>query len=109
EDRRSLALHAAIADRLRIDPNALLPQANASLARMRSLHGGAHPLLDEWKTLLRRPLPALLSVFADPSPWARELRQVTPFSGVLSARERARVYRAFASADRASTSMVKAS
>ena len=109
EDRRSLALHAAIAERLRVDPDAVLAQARASLARMRSLHAGAQQLLDEWKTLLRRPLPALLSVFGDPSPWARELRHVTPFSGVLSARERASVYRAFARAERASLTKEKVS
>jgi hypothetical protein len=32
----------------------------------------------------------------DPSPWVRELRQVTPFAGVLSASERRRVFAAFA-------------
>ena len=45
--------------------------------------------------LLDRPLPALLQVLLDPSPWARELRHTTPFAGVLSARERAEVLRAF--------------
>ena len=101
EDRRSLALHASIADRLRADPDAVLDRARASLSHMRSLHPGVD-LLDEWEALLRRPLPALLSVLGDPSPRARELRHVTPFSGVLTARQRASVYRAFASAERAS-------
>jgi len=108
EDRRSLCLHSAIAERVRAEPDAVLAQARASLARMRSLHADAH-LLDEWKTLLRRPLPALLLVLGDPSPHARELRHVTPFSGVLSARERASVYRAFARAERASLTMDRVS
>jgi hypothetical protein len=38
----------------------------------------------------------LLPLLTDPDPWARELRHVTPFAGVLSAAERAEVYRAFA-------------
>ncbi len=99
EDRRSLALHAAVAVRLLEDPQTLLACARASLARMRTLHPGARPLLDEWRLLLRRPLDALMPVLFDPSPWSRELRHVTPFTGVLSARERANVYRAFARAE----------
>ncbi len=101
EDRRSLALHAAIALRLSEEPAFVLARARASLARMRALHPGARPLLDEWRVLLRRPLSALLPVLRDPSPWARELRHVTPFTGVLSAAERARVYREFALAEAA--------
>lgn len=101
EDRRSLALHDAVAVRLREQPDVVLARARASLARMRSLHPAARQLLDEWRVLLRRPLDALIPVFNDPSPWARELRHVTPFTGILSAPERARVYRDFAHAERA--------
>ena len=59
-------------------------------------------MLDEWRLLLRRPLAALIPTLLDASPWSRELLQVTPFTGVLSARERTPVYKAFASVDRAS-------
>jgi transcriptional regulator with XRE-family HTH domain len=100
EERRSLLLHEAVAARLRAEPEAVLTRARASLARMRTLHPGARPLLDEWRCLLRRPLDALLPVLTDPTPWARELRHVTPFTGILSAAERAQVYRAFAQRDR---------
>ena len=96
EDRRSLALHAAIASRLRAEPEVVRARAHRSLARMRALHPGARPSLDEWRCLLRRPLESLILVLTDPVSWARELRHVTPFSGVLSAAERARVYREFA-------------
>lgn len=101
EDRRSLAVHAAVAVRLREDPPAVLARARASLARMRALHPGARPLLDEWHLLLRRPVDALVPVLLDPAPWSRELRQVTPFTGILSARERAQVYGEFARAEQA--------
>ena len=100
EDRRSLALHAMVAERLSEQPKVVLARARESLVRMRAVHPGARQLLDEWKVLLRRPLNALLPVLRDPTPWARELRQVTPFTGVLSARERAHVYRCFAEAER---------
>jgi hypothetical protein len=42
-----------------------------------------------------------VDVLLDPRPRARELRQVTPFAGVLSARERARAYRSFSSSEKA--------
>lgn len=100
EDRRSLLLHEAVAARLRAEPEAVLSRARASLARMRALHPGARLLLDEWQCLLRRPLDALLPVLTDPMPWARELRHVTPFTGVLTAAERAQVYRTFAERER---------
>jgi transcriptional regulator with XRE-family HTH domain len=96
EERRSLALHRALADRLAAEPRVVLRRARATLARMRESQPGASPLLREWEVLLDRPLEALLPVLTDPSPWGRELRQVTPFAGVLTAAERARVYRAFA-------------
>lgn len=96
EDRRSLLLHAAVGVRLRAEPEAVLTRARRSLAQMRALHPGARQLLDEWRCLLRRPLDALLPVLTDPMPWARELRHVTPFTGILTAAERAQVYRAFA-------------
>ncbi len=103
ENRRSLALHAAVAVRLREDPTAVLAHARASLARMRALHPGAQPLLDEWRLLLRRPVDALTAALLDPAPWSRELRQVTPFTGILTARERARVYREFSHTEQAAS------
>lgn len=96
EERRSLALHAAIAKRLQEAPESTIALARANLARMRERHPGAVQLLREWKVLLERPTEALLPTLTDLSEWARELRHATPFGGVLSARERTAVYRAFA-------------
>jgi transcriptional regulator with XRE-family HTH domain len=99
EDRRSLALHRAIAARLERDPERVLTQARRTLVRMRAAAPLPSLLLREWGVLLERPVDALLPVLTDPRPWARELRHVTPFAGVLSAAERAEVYRAVASAE----------
>lgn len=99
EDRRSLALHAAIATRLAERPLETLARAKSTLVRMREANPAALALLREWDVLLRRPLSALLPVLTDPGAWARELRHVTPFAGVLSARERANVYREFRRAE----------
>jgi transcriptional regulator with XRE-family HTH domain len=96
EERRSIALHRAIARRLTDEPEPVLVLARRNLRRMRARHGRSMHLLREWSVILDRPLPALSALLTDPSPWARELRQVTPFAAVLSAKERAAVYRAFA-------------
>lgn len=101
EERRSLTLHAAIGRRVRDEPERSLARARANLARMRDGHPGAARLLREWSVVLDRPLKALLLVLTDPSEWARELRHVSPFGGVLSARERTEVYRTFAREDAA--------
>lgn len=96
EERRSLQLHRAIANRLVADPDRVLAQARRCLTLMVARAGASSQLLREWEVVLDRPLSALLALLTDPDPWARELRHVTPFAGVLSAPERADVYRAFA-------------
>lgn len=73
------------------------------------MHPGARNVLEEWTIVLKRPLVTLLPVLEDPSPWARELRHVTPFAGVLSARERTAVYRAFAESEAAAVTLPGAS
>ena len=55
EDRRSLALHERIADRLRAAPAETLGRAEANLLRMRGLHPGASDLLDEWNACCKAP------------------------------------------------------
>ncbi len=100
EERRSLALHAAIAERLRADPGPTLVRARATLERMQSAAPHARTLLAEWESLLARPMEELLQTLSGHDSRARELRHVTPFAGVLSASERAAVYRHFAASER---------
>jgi transcriptional regulator with XRE-family HTH domain len=100
EERRSLELHRVIAACLRDNPGPVLAQARRNLARMDAHADASSQALREWSVLLDRPVPALLPLLTDHDPWARELRHVTPFAGVLSAAERADVYRAFADTDR---------
>ena len=95
EDRRSLALHERIAVRLRAAPAETLARAEANLLRMRALHPGASELLDEWERVLHGSLDTLEDALVNPGLPYRDLRHVTPFAGVLSASERAAVYREF--------------
>ena len=95
EDRRSLALHRAIADRLIEEPRQVLDRAHRNLALMWDRNPHAHDLLAEWREILSRPTDAIVEAMLDPGLRARDLRQVTPFAGVLGASERTKVYRAF--------------
>lgn len=99
EDRRSLAVHRAIADRLKEDPVPILQRAQRTLARMSRRHPHARYLFSTWRRILDRPVAEIVDVLLDPRPPARELRHVTPFAGVLTARERADVYRQFADSE----------
>jgi transcriptional regulator with XRE-family HTH domain len=95
EDRRSLAVHEAIAGRLLADPDGTVGRARRLLASLRSQHPGARRLLDEWRAVLERPVDEIVEVLRDPGLHARDLRQVTPFAGVLLPAERTQVYRRF--------------
>ena len=96
EDRRSLALHRAIADRLIETPDDVLEKALRNLSLMRNRHPHAHSLPSEWSEILSRSVDQIAVALLDPSLRGRDLRKVTPFAGVLTAAERAKVYRQFA-------------
>jgi transcriptional regulator with XRE-family HTH domain len=95
EDKRSLAFHRAIVEVLRKDPVTILSRAKRNLEKLSKMHPGAHMLFDQWKDWLILPLENLASKILDPLPEAREMRQVSPFSGVLSPKQRAQILRQF--------------
>ena len=100
EERRSLELHRAIALRLQGDPHGVIARARSNVSRMLARADASSQPLREWGVLLDRPLGALILQLTAPDPWARELRHVTPFAGVLSGAERTAVYRRFSAAER---------
>lgn len=95
EDHRSLAYHQAVAKVLRQNPQAALQRAKPTLARMRKDHPHAAVLLDQWQAWLELPIDELIARILDAGVLARDMRQVTPFAGVLDARERMRVLKKF--------------
>lgn len=95
EDRRSIYLHRRIADHLKADPDNTLTMAKTNLALMRSLHPEAGDLFDRWSQILSQPILKIVDAMTDTRPEYRELRQVTPFAGVLNTEERAAVYQEF--------------
>jgi hypothetical protein len=92
---RSLAMHAVIARKIDRDPTLLdIPRRN--LERWSARAGESPPSwLQEWHTLLALPWPELAARITEPTEDATRLRQSSPFAGVLSETERARIYEAF--------------
>lgn len=87
-DQRSLALHRLVAERVMRDPS-LFEKARGTLARWReTVCISSQPYLSEWEHLMNQGVEACLSVAVEDSPRAAALRQSSPFSGVLTNRER---------------------
>ncbi|HMK99875.1 MAG TPA: helix-turn-helix domain-containing protein [Acidimicrobiales bacterium] len=87
---RSLWLHQAVARRLLLDPEGTVRRARRSLRRLKATHprGVAAQRLEEWSQLLDGPIDELLEVMVSRSEPGTELRQNSPFAGVLTQRER---------------------
>ena len=97
-ERRSLRYHAVIAERMTRDP--------AIVARARErvqcwLRGGsvAEHYARGWQQILEQEPSRVAAFLVDHSEHARALRQVSPFAGVLSAKERWQLWRSEATDD----------
>jgi excisionase family DNA binding protein len=97
DQERSLWLHRVVAGRLALDPNGVLALAARNLRHLREVHPGGMTAqwLDRWQQVLDRGEDAVFSVLTSPSADAAELRQNSPFAGVLSEQERAAALQAF--------------
>jgi len=85
-DRRSLALHAEVARRVRANP-ALREPARARVLRL------APAYREAWTSLLDGPLDRLLETLTDESEAATALRQASPFSFAIDPKTRQRILR----------------
>lgn len=92
-EERSLALHRAIAERLRSEPRIL--EGARERVSMWAEHGGTHrEYVDAWQAVLSLSLDEIAALLVDRSEHARALRQASPFAGALAPRERWRIWRA---------------
>ena len=90
-EARSLAYHRAIAERFAADPG-IVDRARARVRDWQAAHPDAH-FVRGWSRILERPVREIAAFLVDDSEEARELRQSTPFAGVLGPRERWRLCR----------------
>jgi transcriptional regulator with XRE-family HTH domain len=94
-ERRSLAYHQAVADVLRMDPEKTIQRARSHVARLQTLHPHAAALTSLWRLWLDLPPDLLIAEFTGTSELAREMRQVSPFAGVLPAQQRKLILASF--------------
>ena len=98
-DARSRLLAEEVARRIDADPQ------GQTLARVRALCArwlaspSASPDLKRWQDILARPWSEIRAHLLDPSEEGDRLRQNSPFCGVLSPRERWRIFKEFKSHD----------
>ena len=98
-EERSIALHRAVADRIR-ENQGLMKEAVNNLNRFiqQFLSEKRKPVtaLLEWQELLEnQSLEEVLDFMVSDSERARRLRQSSPFAGILTPRERWRIYEAY--------------
>lgn len=94
-EARSLALHRAIAEHLERDAQRVREIAIHNLQVMSAAHTAGHSgaYLDAWDDLLVSGGEELAKMLVSTDQVARDLRQASPFSGVLSEEERLCVLR----------------
>ena len=93
-DRRSLALHHAVAEKLRAQPERI-EIARENLRRWSAGAGRSQPYLDEWRRILDLPLEEILSLMEQDGERMTALRQSSPFAGILEPAERWAIYARF--------------
>lgn len=90
-DAWSLAMHKAIAAKLRASPE-LISIAMDNIQRWSVSAGRSQPYLMAWT----RPAEEVLALIQEDNEPMRALRQASPFAGVLSPKERWEIYDAYA-------------
>jgi len=98
-EERSIALHRAIADRIRTNPR-LMEKARENLQKyldqFTQENRAAPKSLTEWQDILtHRPWEAVLEFLVSSGESASRLRQSSPFAGILTPKERWKIYEAY--------------
>ena len=94
-DVRSIALHRAIANKLRADP-ALWNIPMHNISRWKNRMDGPATAVREWENVLNtRSREQILSVLESESEESVRLRSSSPFTGILSDRERKRIFESY--------------
>lgn len=99
DERQSVWLHTAVAGRVVKDPDGSLARARTNITKMRAAHAAPVPWLDAWERLIDRGAQAIVKVLVADTPESVELRQNSPFAGVLTDVERRKVLDAFRAVD----------
>lgn len=88
---RSRRLHQHVAERLARDPS-LREYARLRLEKLRQVNPHGRIYHDRWAALLDGPLPMLLRALTEASEASDELRKESPFTTLIAARDRERIF-----------------
>jgi excisionase family DNA binding protein len=98
EEEKSLWLHRALLTPLMAEPEAVMSKVRENLDRWADMHrqdGMTMKYFKKWERVLDDGLDAVMQVMTSPSRDAREMRQNSPFAGVLPKDVRAQVLQSF--------------
>lgn len=97
DQERSLWLHRAVAGRLAIDTERVMTIARENVALLTRIHptGMTAHWLRRWQEVLDRGPDSVFEALTSSAGWAVELRQNTPFAGVLTDSDRTAVLASF--------------
>jgi len=98
DQERSLWLHRAVLAELVADPEGVLARVSGNLLRLRAQHPSRSMTarwLGLWQEVLDSGVDAVADVLTSQRPAALELRQNSPFAGVISEPLRSRVLASF--------------
>ncbi len=88
---RSIAMHALIAERL---DDQVLSMAQERVEQWIRDGGPVPPRWAHgWRELLAQPVPEIAETLVEDGEWMRDLRQNTPFAGVLTPEDRWKIIR----------------
>lgn len=97
EQEQSLWLHRAVAGRLATSCQSVTALARSNLRRLHAVHpsGQTGVWLTRWDEVLDAGPDAVFEALLSSAEWAVELRQNSPFAGVLSTEERHQILQSF--------------
>lgn len=105
EQRKMLWMHQAMLTHLLTRPDEVIELAQDNIRRWSSMHrpdGKTVEYLREWESVLDQGIGAVVEAVLSTSPRACELRQNSPFAGVLDQTERSQALQTFHRAHTAS-------
>jgi excisionase family DNA binding protein len=92
---RSLWLHRAVAARVAMDPDGMLADARLSAERLLAREPDGAQWVRQWLSVIARGPEAVMRTLTSTDPLARELRQNSPFLGLLPDAERRAILDAY--------------
>ena len=98
EKQRSLWLNRLVVGELIRDPDRVLAIARDNIARWRDIHAGRPSILaalDRWSEILDDGVESIVATLTGQTEEAEDLRQNSPFAGVLSEKQREQALASF--------------